>query len=240
MRLDGKVALITGASKGIGKAIAIAFAKEGGSIILASRTLDKLEAVSAEIKSLRGQALVCECDVTDEENVKSTVNHGLEEFNKIDVLVNNAGVGGFRPIYGTHLSNWNRMLAVNLTSTFLCTKHVWQPMKKNGGGSIINISSLSGTRAYPLYAAYSASKAGQIGFTKTAAEEGKPDRIRVNAIAPGKVDTPMRENVSEDKSRILQAEDCVGAAIFLASAESQYITGQVIEIEWFGPGPDKE
>ena len=86
-----------------------------------------------------------------------------------------------------------------------------------------------------MYAAYSASKWGQIGFTKSAAEEGKPDNIRVNAIAPGKVDTPMREKVSEDKERMLRTEDCIGASLFLASDESRYITGQVIEIEWFGP-----
>jgi 3alpha(or 20beta)-hydroxysteroid dehydrogenase len=126
------------------------------------------------------------------------------------------------------------MIEVNLTSTFLCTKHVWKPMKANGGGSIINMSSLSGTRAYPMYAAYSTSKWGQIGFTKTAAEEGKPDQIRVNAIAPGKVDTPMREKINENKDQILKVEDCIGAAVFLASEESRYITGQVIEIEWFG------
>jgi NAD(P)-dependent dehydrogenase (short-subunit alcohol dehydrogenase family) len=112
-------------------------------------------------------------------------------------------------------------------------------MRKNGGGSIINVSSLSGTRAYPMYAAYSASKWGQIGFTKATAEEGKPVNIRVNAIAPGKVDNAMREQIAEDKARMLQSEDCDGPVIFLASDDSRYITGQVIEIEWFGPPAEK-
>jgi NAD(P)-dependent dehydrogenase (short-subunit alcohol dehydrogenase family) len=173
--------------------------------------------------------------VTIEAQVKNLISATLDTYDQIDILVNNAGLGAFRPIYGTHESNWKNMLAVNLTSTFFGTKHIWKAMRKQGGGSIINVSSLSGTRAYPMYGAYSASKWGQIGFTKTAAEEGKPYNIRVNAIAPGKVDTAMRASVAEDKGRILKAEDCVGAAIFLASEESRYVTGQVIEIEWFGP-----
>jgi NAD(P)-dependent dehydrogenase (short-subunit alcohol dehydrogenase family) len=234
LRLKNKVALITGASKGIGKALSIAFAREGANVILAARSKDALEDVEKEISALGGNALVTVCDVTKEEEVKSSIQAGIEKFKQINILVNNAGIGGFRPIYGTHLNNWNRMLEVNLTSTFLCTKHVWKHMISLGSGSIINMSSTSGTRAFPMYASYSSSKWGQIGFTKTAAEEGKPDSIRVNAIAPGKVDTPMRNNVSEDKSKILTAEDCVGVSVFLASDESKYITGQVIEIEWFG------
>ena len=234
MRLQHKAAIITGASKGIGRALALAYAQEGASVVLAARSQDDLRSLEDQILSSGGNAISVICDVTDEENVKQMVKTSIDKFGDIDILVNNAGIGGFRPIYGIHLDNWNRMLSVNLTSTFLCSKHVWKSMKRKGGGSIINMSSLSGTRAYPMYAAYAASKWGQIGFTKTAAEEGKPDKIRVNAIAPGKVDTPMREKVSEDKSKILRVEDCVGAAVFLGSDESEFITGQVIEIEWFG------
>jgi 3-oxoacyl-[acyl-carrier protein] reductase len=108
-------------------------------------------------------------------------------------------------------------------------------MRKAGGGSIINVSSLAGTRAYPMYAAYTASKWGQIGFTKATAEEGKPVHIRVNAIAPGKVDNAMRAAIAEDKTRMLKSEDCAGTVLFLASDDARYITGQVIELEWFGP-----
>jgi NAD(P)-dependent dehydrogenase (short-subunit alcohol dehydrogenase family) len=235
MRLSGKVAIITGAGRGIGKAIAEAFAGEGAHISLAARTQRELESLAKEIRELGRQALVVPTDVTIEEEVKNLINITLNTYGHIDVLVNNAGLGAYRPIYGTRETNWNNMLAVNLTSTFFGTKHIWKAMRNQGGGSIINVSSLSRTRAYPMYGAYSASKWGQIGFTKTAAEEGKPYNIRVNAIAPGKVDTAMRASVAENKDRMLKTQDCVGSAIFLASEDSRYVTGQVIEIEWFGP-----
>ena len=237
MRLRGKIAIVTGAGRGIGRSIAIGFAREGAHLILAARTVDELEATAEEIQLLGQRALITPCDVTQEKQVEKMVDAALHTFEAIDVLVNNAGLGSFRPIWGTRVSNWEYMLAVNLTSTFLCSKHVWRHMQRNGGGSIINMSSLSGTRAYPMYASYSASKWGQIGLTKTAAEEGKPDNIRVNAIAPGKVDTDMRGSVAEDKAKMLHPEDCVGAAIFFASDESRYITGQVLEVEWFGSEP---
>lgn len=233
MRLKDKIAIVTGASRGIGRAIALGFAREGAHLILAARTESNLQKVAKEIQALDRRALVAPCDITDEKQVKRMVAAVVEEHGHIDVLVNNAGLGSFRPIYGTRLNNWDYMLAVNLTSSFLCMKHVWKPMRQAGGGSIINMSSTSGTRAYPMYASYSASKWGQVGLTKTAAEEGKPENIRVNAIAPGKVDTSMRANVAEDKDQMLKAEDIVGLAVFLASEESRYITGQVIEIEWF-------
>ncbi len=200
---------------------------------MAARTQSEIEALAADIRDSRGEALAIPCDVTQEEQVKAMIGACLEHFGRVDILVNNAGTGTFRPVWGTHLPNWERMLAINLTSTYLCTKYVWKPMREKGGGCIINISSTSGTRAYVNYSAYGASKWGQIGYTKNAAEEGKADNIRVNAIAPGKVDTPMREKISEDKTRMLKAEDCVGTAIYLASDDARYVTGQVIEIEWF-------
>lgn len=234
MRLSGKRAIVTGAGRGIGRALALAFAREGAHISIAARTKTELGTLAEEIRDLKQDALVVPTDVTIEEQVKNLIDVTQSNFGRIDILVNNAGLGAFRPIYSTHEKNWNSMLAVNLTSTFFGTKHVWKVMRKQGGGSIINVSSLSGTRAYPLFGAYSASKWGQIGFTKTAAEEGKPYNIRVNAVAPGKVDTKMRAGVNEDKKRILKVQDCVGSVIYLASEDSQYVTGQVIEIEWFG------
>ena len=235
MRLKDKVAIVTGASRGIGKAIAIGLAREGAKVVLAARTLDELDAVSEEIRALGQATKIAPTDVTLEEQVEALVKTTMDTFGQVDILVNNAGVGAFRPAYGTPLKTWDWMMSINATSTFLCTKHVWKPMRKGGGGSIINISSLSGTRVYPMYAAYSASKWAQLGFTKVTAEEGKPVNIRVNALAPGKVDTPMRANVSEDKEQMLKAEDCVAPAVFLACDESKFITGQIIEIEWFGP-----
>jgi 3-oxoacyl-[acyl-carrier protein] reductase len=239
MRLKDKVAIITGGGRGIGLAIALGLAKEGANLTIAARTAEQLEEAAVEIRQAGAQVLVFPCDVSDEDQVKALVKATTEKYGRIDILVNNAGVGTFRPAYGTPLSTWENLLKVNTTSTFLCTKHVWRTMRKNGGGSIINVSSLSGTRAYPMYAAYSTSKWGQIGFTKATAEEGKPDNIRVNAIAPGKVDNAMRQQIAEDKERMLQSEDCVGSAIFLASDDARYVTGQVIEIEWFGPPSEK-
>lgn len=236
MRLKDKVAIITGASRGIGRAIALGFALEGAHVTLAARTQAELDAVAAEIHAQTGghpRALVAPTDVTVEEQVKAMVDATVATFGRVDILVNNAGVGAFRPAYGTPLKTWEWIMSINATSTFLCTKHAWKPMQKAGGGSIINISSLSGTRIYPMYSAYSASKWAQLGFTKVTAEEGKPVNIRVNALAPGKVDTPMRANVSEDKDAMLKAEDCVPPAIFLASDEARWITGQILEIEWF-------
>jgi NAD(P)-dependent dehydrogenase (short-subunit alcohol dehydrogenase family) len=163
------------------------------------------------------------------------VEQALNHFGKVNTLVNNAGIGGIRPVWGTPKSSFESILAVNLVGTFLCTKHVWRTMRKEGGGSIINVSSLGGLEGYPLLSAYCASKWGQIGFTVACAEEGKRNNIRVNAIAPGKGDTAFRAQIKEDKSRMLSPEDHVGVCIFLASDESHYITGHVIPIDWFGP-----
>ncbi len=233
-RLKDKVALITGGGRGIGRAIALGYAQEGARLVLIARTATEVEAVAAEIETLTGRpALAVACDVVEEDQVKATVQRALEQFGRLDILVNNAGIGLARPIYGTSKLNWDRALAVNLTGTFLCTKQVWKPLVAAGGGAILNISSLAGTRGMPMLSAYAASKWGQIGFTLSAAEEGKPVNIRVNALAPGKGDTAIRAALTEDKSRMLRAEDHVGAAIFLVSDEARYVTGQVLEMEFF-------
>ncbi len=234
MRLKDKIALITGGGRGIGRAVALGYAREGAHVVVAARTASEVEAVANEVRLLGQRALPVACDVADETQVKAAVAQTLSEFGRVDILVNNAGISSLRPIYGTPLSAWERTLAVNLTGTFLFTKHVWKPMQSNGGGVIINVSSLGGRRGSPLLAAYCASKAGQIGFTLAAAEEGKPVNIRVNAIAPGKGDTAFRAQIKEDKSKMLKAEDHVSLCIYLASDEARYVIGQVIELEWFG------
>ena len=234
VRLKEKVAIITGGGRGIGKAIALGFAREGADIVIAARTEEEINATAEMVQSQGSRALPVSCDVTDEDQVRGMVEKTLETFERIDILVNNAGMGGMRPVWGTTRSNFERVLAVNLIGTFLCTKHVWKPMREKGGGSIVNVSSLGGLQGYPLLSAYCASKWGQIGFTKACAEEGRLDNIRVNAIAPGRADTDLRAQITEDKSRMLKAEDHVGVCVFLASEESKYITGQVIPLEWFG------
>jgi 3-oxoacyl-[acyl-carrier protein] reductase len=235
MRLEDKVAIVTGSGRGIGRAIALGFVREGAKVVVSARTEEEIESTAAEIRSQGGQALAVVCDVSDETQVKELVQKTYEAFNKVDVLVNNAGVSNIRPVWGLHKSALEQILAVNLIGSFLCTKHVWRGMQKQGGGSIINVSSLGGLEGYPLLSAYCASKWGQIGFTKAVAEEGKPDNIRVNAIAPGKADTAFRAQIKEDKTTMLTAEDHVGTALFLASDDSRFITGHVIPIDWFGP-----
>jgi len=234
MRLQDKIAIITGGGRGIGHAVALEFAAQGADVVVCARTKDQIESVAAEIRIHDRQGLAIECDVSDESQVKAMVKQTLDTFGRIDILVNNAGIGGMRPVWGITKSSFEAIIAVNLIGTFLCSKHVWRPMRDAGGGSIINISSLGGMQGYKLLSAYCASKWGQIGFTKACAEEGKADNIRVNAVAPGKVDTAFRVQIKEDKSRMLKAEDHIGVCVFLASDESHYITGQVIPIEWFG------
>ncbi len=233
MRLAHKIAIITGGGRGIGRAVAIEFAAQGADVVVCARTKDEIENVAAEIRTHGRKGLAIVCDVSDEEQVKNMVKETRDVFGRIDILINNAGVGGMRPVWGMTKTAFESILAVNLIGTFLCSKHVWRPLREVGGGSIINVSSLGGLNGYRLLSAYCASKWGQIGFTKACAEEGKADNIRVNAIAPGKVDTAFRAQIEEDKTRMLKAEDHVGACVFLASDEARYITGQVIPIEWF-------
>ncbi len=230
MRLEGKVAIITGASKGIGEAIALGFAREGASLVLAARGAGLLEEVARKIRAMGCEALPVATDVTIESSVEAMVKAARDRFGRIDVLVNNAGAGMWRHVWRTSLETWQWLIGVNLTGPFLCTKHVWKTMEEGGGGSIINVGSTSGSRAFALMAAYSASKWGLVGLTKSCDAEGGPSGIRVNVINPGKVATGFRGSVG-DKEPILEAEDCVGLTIFLASDESKHVHGQVIEID---------
>ncbi len=229
-RLQNKAAIVTGASRGIGRAIALGFAAEGARVVLAARTGTQLEETAAAIRAAGGEALAVVTDVTDEPSVQAMVAAALAAYGRIDILVNNAGGGMWRHVWRTSLETWDWLIGVNLRGPFLCTKHVWKPMLDQGGGAIVNIGSTSGSRAYPLMAAYSASKWGLVGLTKACAAEGRADNIRVNIINPGKVATGFR-NTALDREPILEAEDCVGAAIFLASDDALHIHGQVLELE---------
>lgn len=239
MRLSGKVAIITGGGRGIGRALALGFAAEGARVLVAARTQAELSETVRLVRRSGGEARQAICDVTDEGQVRTMVRQAVENWGRLDVLINNAGVSGIRPVWGIPKSSFERTLAVNLVGTFLCTKHAWRPMARSGGGSIINVSSLGGVRGYPLLSAYCASKWGQIGFTLACAEEGKPENIRVNALAPGKSDTGFRAQIKEDKARMLTPQDHVGVCLFLASDESRFVTGQVIELDWFEGRPSK-
>lgn len=234
MRLQDRVAIITGGSRGIGRALARGLADEGARVAVVARTPGRVESVAESLRARGVASLGFACDVTEEDQVRSTVRQVLDAWGRIDILINNAGISGMRPVWGIPQTSFDRTVAVNLGGTFLFTKHVWKPMRRAGGGSIINVSSLGGVRGYPLLSAYCASKWGQIGFTLACAEEGKADNIRVNAVAPGKADTDLRAQILEDKTRMLRPEDHVGVCIFLASDESRFITGQVIQLDWYG------
>jgi NAD(P)-dependent dehydrogenase (short-subunit alcohol dehydrogenase family) len=230
MRLKDKVAIITGASRGIGEAIALGYAREGAHVVLAARTRDLLEQVAAKVRAMGRKAMPIPTDVTVEDQVEDMVRRAMDAFGRIDILVNNAGGAMVKPVWATSLNTWEWLMGVNLRAPFLCTKHVWRIMQDQGGGSIINIGSTFGSRSAPWFAAYSASKWGLVGLTKATAQEGRQDNIRVNIINPGKVRTAQRANIN-DKDPILEAEDIVGAAVFLASDAAQAIHGQVIEME---------
>ncbi len=230
MRLQDKVAIVTGASKGIGEAISYGFARAGAKVVLAARSADLLEEVARNIRSEGGEALAIPTDVTVEDDVIAMVQAAHAHFGHIDTLVNNAGGGMWRHVWRTSMETWQWLMGVNLTGPFLCIKHVWRIMEDAGGGSIINIGSTSGSRAFPLMAAYSASKWGLVGLTKSCAAEGGPLGIRVNCINPGKVATGFRA-AAGDTEPILDAEDCVGLTLFLASDEARHVHGQVIEID---------
>lgn len=230
MRLLERVAIITGGGRGVGRAIALAFAREGAKVVICSRTRAEVEKVAAEVEWWGGEALPVVADVTDEKSVSSLVGKTLERFGRVDLLVNNAGVWLPGGLQDYSLADWETTMATNLRGVFLCTKAVFGPMKEGGGGKIINISSIRGKEGYPGMAAYCASKFGVIGLTQALAEEWKPFNIKVNAVCPGPVDTTFAEGAARDETRILP-EDVAHLVVFLALDEADYISGEAIAVE---------
>ena len=239
--LEGKTALITGASRGIGKAIALRFAKEGASIALTNiveddeflTALKEIKALNVDVKGYISNA----SDFTDSQNV---INEVIRDFGKIDILVNNAGITRDTLLMRMTEDQWDSVIAVNLKSVFNLTKAVLQPMLKQRSGSIINMSSVVGISGNAGQANYSASKAGIIGFTKSTAKELGSRNIRCNAIAPGFIITEMTDKLpAEVKSDWINKiplrrggtpEDVANTALFLASDMSSYISGQIIHV----------
>src|SRR4030042_6995437 len=187
MKLKGKVAISTGGATGIGKAITLAFAKEGASVVLAARNLSRLEEVAKDIKSRGGKAKAIQTDISDHEQVKRMVAQTIEEFGQIDVLVNDAARGTFNnaDVADMGLDDWHESLAINLTGTMLCSREVLKYMIPRRSGSIINVSSVSGLSGHPTQSPYCVSKWGIIGFTEVLAIEAGKHNIRVNCISPG-------------------------------------------------------
>ncbi len=219
MRLKDQVAIVTGAGRGIGRAVALAFCREGASVALAARTASDLETVAAQIKSRAGQALAVPTDVTREESVAALVEKVLAEFKKVDILVTAAGVATFGPLVDTKPEDWDRMMAVNVRGVFLACRSVLPPMMSQRRGTIINIVSVAAKRAIPGNAAYAASKHAVLGLTQVLAEEMRPHGVRVGALSPGAVDTAVWDAVPHppDRSRMLRPEDVAEAALLMAS-----------------------
>jgi len=240
MELKGKIALVTGAAQGIGKAVTLLLARHGADVIVADVNLEKAEETAREVQSLGRQSMAVKLDVTRLQDVEATVETALQRFGKIDILINNAGIARDKLILRMTEEDWDAVLAVNLKGTFNCTKVVIKHMSKQRSGKIVNIASVVGEMGNPGQANYAASKAGVIGFTKTIAREFAQRGINVNAIAPGYIQTPMTdalpEKAKEELKRMIpmerlgQPEDVARAVLFLVSEASGYITGNVLKV----------
>lgn len=241
MLLQNKIAIITGASRGIGKAIAFSFAKEGAKLALCATNAGLLESVCTEIERTFGhKPLHFAFDVRDAQKVDETVKKTLDTYSRIDILVNNAGTTRDQLLALMSEDDWDSVLSINLKSVFLFTKAVIKPMIKQRSGRIINLSSVVGLTGNAGQANYAASKGGVIAFTKTAAKELAKRNITVNAIAPGFIRTDMTAKLGEKMEievkehiplgRYGEPEDIANAVLFLASDRANYITGQVITV----------
>lgn len=242
MLLEGKKALITGGARGIGKEIVELFLMEGAAVYFVdlneSDFMEGYQNLAAESgTSISGKL----CNVADEEQVNSTVNEIVEESGGIDILVNNAGITRDGLIFRMPLQNWADVITINLTSAFLVSKALSRSLIKQRGGSVINVSSVVGVHGNAGQVNYSASKAGLIGLTKSFAQEVAGRNVRVNAVAPGFIKTPMTDKLTEDQKEKLQAripmvrlgqpEEVAKVVLFLASDLASYVTGQVILID---------
>jgi len=240
MRLKDKTALITGGARGIGREIAIKFAKEGADIIIWD-VLDQGEETAEEIKNIGRKSMFYKVDITKFSDVQAKAGEVIEEFERLDILVNNAGITRDNLIIRMGELEWESVISVNLKGTFNCTKTFVRWMMKARKGRIINISSVIGLFGNAGQANYAASKAGIIGFTKSIAKEVGSRNITVNAIAPGFIKTPMTDALPEDvKNTYLSLiplkrfglpDSVANLALFLASDEAEYITGEVIRVD---------
>jgi NAD(P)-dependent dehydrogenase (short-subunit alcohol dehydrogenase family) len=244
-QLQGKVAIVTGASSGIGRAAARLFASEGAKVVVNARRTRELETLVAEIAAAGGTAAAFAGDAADETVARSVVDLAVSHFGGLDIAFNNAGtLGEMGPSTAVSLAGWNEALAVNLTSAFLGAKHQLGPMLKAGKGSIIFTSSFVGhTSSFPGAAAYAASKAGLIGLTQTLAAEFGPRGIRINALLPGAVDTPMYRTMNATAEaqafitnlhalkRVSAPDELARAALYLGSDASSFQTGTAMLVD---------
>jgi NAD(P)-dependent dehydrogenase (short-subunit alcohol dehydrogenase family) len=244
MRLQGRVAIVTGSTKGIGRAVAIGYAEEGATVIVCGRSEDLAKSLADELTRKDKEAVALRLDVTSVDSVNEVVAQVVKQFGRIDILVNNAGIS---PIWKraeeTGKEAWDQIIATNLTGAFLCAQAVGKVMIKQKSGKIINMTSVGGKVALPRLVAYCASKAGIISLTQVLAAEWAQHNILVNAIGPSYVETEFTAGLRGNEriydelknqnllKRFARPEEVVGAAIFLASDESNYITGQTLFVD---------
>jgi 3-oxoacyl-[acyl-carrier protein] reductase len=240
MTLSGRVALVTGASQGIGRSCALKLAEAGATVAVAARSQEKLDDLVQQITASGGKAAAFALDVGEEEQVKAGFKTALGQFGKIDILVNNAGITRDQLVMRMKRADWDSVLNTNLTSAYLCIQQVMGSMLKQRWGRIINITSIFGQMGQAGQANYAASKAGLIGLTMAIAREVGSRNITCNAVAPGFIETAMTAGLGDEfkqtalrmipLARIGTPEDVAGAVAFLASAEAAYVTGHVLNV----------
>jgi NAD(P)-dependent dehydrogenase (short-subunit alcohol dehydrogenase family) len=250
-RLKDRVAIVTGGGRGIGKSVALAYAQEGADVVVVARSRDEIEQTGSEIEALGRRGLAVQADVSDPEQVKRLVAVALEEFGKVEILFNAAGVRAVMPSQELPIEEWQKVIDVNLTGSFLCSQAVFETMKEAGYGKIIMVGSMQAHSGAPERIAYIASKTGLIGLTRGLGVEWARYGINVNTLSPGYFETDIILHQIEigqldleaikrrtPMERIGKMEDLTGPAVFLASAESNFMCGQALIIDggWMAYG----
>jgi 3-oxoacyl-[acyl-carrier protein] reductase len=241
MEFNEKVVIVTGSSRGIGKEIALSFAKAGASVVVSGRNADTLTPVIDALDAIGAKSLAVAADVAKVEDATNLIKQTLEEFGQIDILINNAGITRDNLLLRLSEDDWDAVLDTNLKGAFNCIKACTKPMMKKRIGAIVNISSVVGVMGNAGQVNYAASKAGMIGMTKSVAKELASRNIRVNAVAPGFIETDMTDNLAEKAkeelinsiplSKLGSAQDVADLVMFLSSEKAKYITGQTINVD---------
>ncbi|MFH1575779.1 MAG: SDR family NAD(P)-dependent oxidoreductase [Candidatus Nealsonbacteria bacterium] len=244
--LKNKVAIITGARRGMGRAHAMTLAKAGAKVVIADISQEECEKVVQEIEKNKGEAIAVECDVTKKDEVDNMIKAAVKKWGKLDILVNNAGICQFKPFLEMTEAEWDKTIAVNLKGYFLCAQAAAKEMMKQKSGAIVNIASVAMGQigvGFPNLTHYCASKGGIVGMSEAMAIELAQYNIRVNVVSPGAIDTPMIDPVKQDKAsmegilgrvplhRVGKPEEVANAVLFLASDESSYMTGSVVVVD---------